>query len=489
MIESEYPKKIIEAPHSWHGVPSQGLPQLHPALLALNRVHVSRFFRKAAADAFPVLKTNRAYWMLFCYLLFGYQHDRQTKRLLLCADILSDIEGRDRDNSQAQNFLIRFQEDVLFPNAGLNWTAGWYRKKCRQLRRLDLGKFQEVLRGEYLGWWNESGIVYLVDGSVCNTAKGRKLRREQRDYANRLPTLCEHADNIRSYMNALRPNRFTRTVAENLHSARKAVFNLPEGRVKDAQFRILRHIESQPQSFYFPSADGNTVRLNTSEAIPNLKSNVRRALTKGWEEADLRSSQFAICASLWQVPELLDFLKSGKSLWPHLLDYLGIPDEAREQAKPALKKVLYAMCFGMERPRLKALAAYRLVVAGLNKALFRTLQEEPLIVALLNARDIALERIAADGGAYTCYDQWKSVTEERKPRDIMAEIAQAWEMKLIYPAFELANTTRAFVITLYQYDGFSVVFRHRKEQWKERIEQAIQDNADSLNILTKLEWS
>jgi hypothetical protein len=464
---------------------------LHPALSSLRRVRVSRFFRDSALKCFPILKEQSDSWTLFCYLLFGSWHDEDTLRPLLCAEILSAIEGRDSRNSEAEKFLIKFHNEVLYPVGTIQWT-GWNKpaNKCRQLRKRDFGgAFEEILRREHLGHWNDTGLVYLVDGSAFNEANSRRIRREQKKAAGQLPTFCKEAEAIRIYMNSLSSNLFTKALGQNFHGALKASFHLPNSLVKQAQLRILRHISGQAQPFYFPSEKGHTVRLMTSEAIPNLKSNVRRALTKGWEEADLRSSQFSICASLWQVPELLDFLKTGERLWNHLLEYLEISNDERERAKPVLKKVLYATCFGMERKTIRNQSAYWLVVAGLQKHLFQNLQHEPLMAALLEARDAALQTIALNGGAENCYGEWKCVTEERQPRDIMAEIAQAWEMKLIYPAFALARKTSDFTITLFQYDGFSVHFSRRPDEWRKKIDESINENAKQLGFLTSLEWS
>ena len=44
-----------------------------------------------------------------------------------------------------------------------------------------------------------------------------------------------------------------------------------------------------------------------------------------------------------------------------------------------------------------------------------------------------MERIVVEGGAMNCYKQWMPVTNDRQPKHIMAEVAQAWEMTLIYP--------------------------------------------------------
>src|SRR6266436_5512588 len=81
---------------------SNSIEAPHRALVALSGVPVSRFFRNAVLECFPGLNKHPGYWTLFCYLLFGSWHDEHTSRLLLYAPILSEIEGRDRDNSQAE---------------------------------------------------------------------------------------------------------------------------------------------------------------------------------------------------------------------------------------------------------------------------------------------------------------------------------------------------------------------------------------------------
>jgi hypothetical protein len=464
----------------------------HPALKSLEGVTVSRFFRQAAWEFFQALQRHRNYWTLFCYLLFGSWLDEKTHRLLLCADILSTIEGLDPGNSQAEKFLVRFHNDVLGPVGGeIQWTRpNGEAKKCRQLKKRFFGyEFEEILRREYLHQWDKSGRVYLLDCATYNRSNARQLRREQRKQAGRVPAGCEHAAVIRSYLNSLNSHLFTKKVKENFRSALKATFNLPDGPVKDAQLRILAHINGQPQPFYFPSGQGHTVRLGTSEAIPNLKSTVRRALTIGWEEADLRSSQFVICARLWNDPVMLDFLRTGQPLWTRLFDSVGLKRDDHEVVKPIFKDAIYSICFGMGRRHVKRFMASALVLARLDKRVCFRFMDDPLIEAVFRSRELALNRIKDEGGVMTPYDRWLSVTEERQPRDLMAELAQAWEMKLIYPAFELAQNTKDFTITLYQYDGFSVHFTRRPAQWKQRIEESINLNAQKLGFFTWLEWS
>jgi len=61
-------------------------------------------------------------------------------------------------------------------------------------------------------------------------------------------------------------------------------------------------------------------------------------------------------------------------------------------------------------------------------------------------------------------------------------------MKLVYPAFEIADKTEDFKIMLFQHDGFSVFFCPEKERWRTKIKEVIDSNAKKLGIPTWLEW-
>jgi hypothetical protein len=67
-----------------------------------------------------------------------------------------------------------------------------------------------------------------------------------------------------------------------------------------------------------------------------------------------------------------------------------------------------------------------------------------LIHNLLCARSLALEKMAEAGKARDGYKKWIQVNNETQPRDILARVAQSWEMKLVYPAFEIADKNRRF---------------------------------------------
>jgi hypothetical protein len=139
------------------------------------------------------------------------------------------------------------------------------------------------------------------------------------------------------------------------------------------------------------------------------------------------------------------------------------------------QSALYSICYGMELRHVKGTTALRLKKAGLDTHIATDFVNHPLMKALFEAREEALRSIAKAGGARTCFAKWCAVSETRHPRQIMAEVAQALELKLILPAFRLAAETREFTIVLFQHDGFTLHFLRRGEMWLGRIATVIQE--------------
>ena len=391
---------------------------------------------------------------------------------------------------QAGKFLEKFKRDVLPRDAQMvctRWTAEG--KKCRQLQHLSLGAFDAFITKEYHRHWHDKGRVYL-NGTSFSEPKRKATRQEEKKVANLRPGLCTEAKEIQAYLNNLPPNLFSRAVSDHFAKACDVASQLPRSGKMSAelarrvQLGILKAIESQPKPFYHATEEENTVRLFAAQSIPNLKGSIRRVLTSDWHEADLKSCQMAICARLWGIPELEDFLASRGSFWNFVCDQLAIPVQQREGFIPFVKTAVYSICFGKERPHVQGA-----LTRGCGER-DRSLQfvQIPLIRTLFEAREKALLEIEKKGGMATPFGKACEVSEERLPRQIMAEVAQAWEMKLIYPAFELARTAPDFTITLYQFDGISVHFKRREESWKRHIEQCVLKEAMKHGFNTFTEW-
>ena len=236
--------------------------------------------------------------------------------------------------------------------------------------------------------WRNQGRVYF-DGTAFTKATLAQERTEERRAAEARPGLCPDAQMIQQYLNSRAPHLFTQTVTKHIENARAVVETLELGKTpkaqrdtREAQRRILRRIEDQPQPFYGASRDGNTVRLIAPESLQSLQKDVRLALAADWAEADLRCSQLAICGTLWDVPPVLDFLKTGQSIWEYLGRVISVPDHLRAKTKKPLKDALYATCYGMEKSDVQRAVTRDLNPYGIRNAGSRFV-EDNLIVALL----------------------------------------------------------------------------------------------------------
>jgi hypothetical protein len=248
------------------------------------------------------------------------------------------------------------------------------------------------------------------------------------------------------------------------------------------QLDILKRISDQPQTFYRPISGGNTDRVfGVGGGFTGLKREVRNALIQGWQKADLRSAQLAINAMLWDVPEIKTFLqKRHRSIWEELYEHFKLNNKEATRAKPALKTALYAACYGMGVRKIGSNLTEALADVGIvrNGNLFT---KHPLIKALLNGRKRAVAAIQRNGGAKTCFGKWLSDFELTTPQ-ILAQISQAIELKIMHAIFEVAAKTSNFTITLFQHDGIAVHFtdKSKAERWKRRMTKAVSEEAQRL---------
>jgi hypothetical protein len=454
----------------------------------VKRLTVSKKFREIAKKCLPGLDFDPAHWQFFGYLLFGSSFDEDSGKLLIGQPKLAKVIGEDANNFVAITYLEKFQREVM--PTSFEWRK--YSKDAEKCRQVDRCEWPDELKAAILDEidtkWHNEGRLYL-DGTAYSEGKRKKARLADKAEAEVRGGIGPDAQMIQQYMNEREPNLFTEIVKKNYDAALEVAKSLPNERSREAQLRMLRRIFDQRQPFYSPSFDGNTVRLFASDHIPNLQGDVRRALTKGWPEADLKSAQLAICARLWEIPVVLDFLKTGQSVWTHLAESMNVPANHISAAKPVLKEALYSVCYGQLERVVKAQVTKGLNPFGIEKAGQRFVQND-IISALLLARDSQIERINREGGALDCYGKSIRVTEDREARQILAEQAQAVEMQLLAPVFQLARVTADFRITLYQFDGLSIHFgkKEREPAWRRKIGESVKNKAESLKILTELEW-
>lgn len=459
-----------------------------------NRITVSRWFRNQVAKAFPALGGNVAHWQMMQYLLLGACDDRETGKRLLAHEFLAEIAGHkgDKSNFKSGQFLQEFRNTHFSPST-FSWTPHLAAEKCRQVDTLILpASLLSALEEEYARRHYDTGRVYFATGHAFSIKTQRQDRAYRRGRAKEDAQTAEtqEAREILAYLNNLPPHLFNRIVLLNHEAAEQVALSLPNANARKQQLEILKHIYEQPQTFYRPVIDGNTDRIfGVKRSFTALKREVRNALIDGWHKADLRSSQLAINAMLWDVPEVTEFLRARtQSIWGALYQHFDLHGDAATRAKPALKTALYATCYGMGVRKIGKNLTKDLTELGINKD-GRIFLKHPLIKALLDGRRRAVARIQEDGGARTCFGKWLDTFELTIPQ-VLAQISQAIELKIIHAAFVVAKKTADFTITLFQHDGIAVHFtdKSKQELWRNRLNNAITKQAQCFGVETYLEW-
>ena len=471
-----------------------GTNQKRVKIRLFDRITVSRWFRAQVAATYPALGNNLADWQMMQYLLFGAAKDQNTSKLLLAHEFLAEIAGHkgDTSNFKSGSFLERFR-NTFFSTDTFAWTPYIAATKCRQVEKLILpASLQGALEAEYAREHYDSGRVYFATGLAFSTKTQRKDRRAKQDAANQCATEAQtkEAREILAYLNNLPPHLFNRIAFLNLDAAEQAALALENENTRKQQLDILRHIQEQPQPFYRPVYDGNTDRIfGVGPAITALKREVRNALTQGWTKADLKSSQLAINSMLWNVPEVTTFLRTSKrSIWEAMYEHFDLHGEEAHLAKPALKTALYATCYGMGVRKIGSNLTTDLAALGIRKN-GNLFLKHPLMKALLSGRQRMVTKIQQESGARTCFGKWLDTFELTTPQ-VLAQISQAIELKIMHAVFTVATTTSDFTITLFQHDGIAVHFtdKSKSKAWQKRMSDAAAKEARQFGVETFLEW-
>lgn len=486
----------------------------------LTRIVVSREFRSYVEQYLGVVLGNDiTKWRMMEYQLFSTNIDKLTGGLIVCSDVLASIEGEGRRQRQrrydGEGFLRRLRAEGMPIDW---WSHDVAAKRCRVLKPIVLPwRFHRAIEEELchpLG----ADAVYFDDGSRFNDdrrlAETERQRRTAQSWTQRYDgqyVEVAPARQLLTYLNGLPSNRYTllcRRMADAYAAVERITHSEQETRVliQGQQRRILRAIETQPQPFYKPVK--NSVRIfGANYNITGLKREVRRALTAGWYEADLKQSQLAICAALWPIPEVQAFLAQGGRIWASLFEHFDTAPS--EEVKDIFKDALYAVLYGMSEDGLINGVRKRLddewfwEYLGLNELLAQhgilngggQFLAHPLIQAILAARAERMQRVIDERGVQVVFGQWLVLEGENEQnrmkslRSLLVQEAQAMELALLEPIINLALDNNEFTISLWQHDGFSVAFRDRSRAitWLRRFYRAVADQAAKYHIITGLE--
>jgi hypothetical protein len=339
-------------------------------------------------------------------------------------------------------------------------------------------------------------LVFLDDGSRYTPSQAADIRQMRRDEAARLLISqgCEATIRVASYLNNQPSNRFTKLIPR-IPGARDIILNSTNS---DRQLDILNSIELNPQPIYGPGPESARV-FGMGDNILGLRREARKYLTRDWHHADLRSCQLAVVARIWEIPEVQEFLLTGKSIWPELLKWMGLHLED-DHAKDVIKRAVYGVVYGQGRDGRRELFQAEL---GDGSKYRKRFDNHPLIHAMLERRTQIMGAIRMDGGIQDAFGRWlkveQTIINPRQPKtnipSLMAIVAKSYETLLLLPALELAEeeTKRkkpGMVITMWLHDGFAMDVSDSRnvDRWKHRLSEAVDASAEALGICSQLVW-
>jgi hypothetical protein len=470
-------------------------------------LYVSPSFRDLALDTYPALRTDPHYRALFAYLLFPSQVDDETGLPVLgartLATIAGDIQRWEQHHFSGQAFIARYQADVghAFEVSAHSYAEG----RARAVTDLNLAPaLAEALDAELRTPLPSGRGVAFVSGLKRTRQHDADARKADLARATVIATPYHTARAAIAYLNTDVSKRLMSAVLQAHYEEAVAVALQGDNLIGRRQnLMTLRWMLIQPQQFYVPSARGRTCRFFPAHyGLGTLSREVAQVIGQDWITYDLRSSQLAIAAFLWDVPEMKDFLRGNKSIWLELGSAFreGCPTKHR------LKDSTYALTYGGSRKRIcwslnhnQGRFAYDEPLDAATLALGTCLLTHRLMQAMYQARQRELAIISLAQGAWDCYGHWIDMPEDPhlrypdqhapNPRSVLAQVAQAVELKILEPVFDLARAGSDFTITHWAHDGFSIHIhdKRRVNQVCARIEEAVRISAASLEIGTHLE--
>ncbi len=444
--------------------------------------------RQFAKHALPSLDKSPAYWRMLEYILWGTWIDDETEKLVLSRDLIRKIEGeKDTAFYSAEKFLESFSRDVF----SIKWSdSASSINRARTLISADTPSAMETIVEWEQGrkHKHKEGVFFSTGQPFTQRVQNKqRLDQQQEALKEMAKARVPEARRLLNYLNNLPPRTFY-NILKNMPEAQNKARKLDKD--SSRQLNLLKTISDYYQPFYAPvSKSDRLYAINPS--ILSLQRDVRIALTKGWVEFDLQNAQLAIVATMWDIPELKDYLSRGNSIWPYLIKNLNLSSKD----KPILKDAIYPIVFGSSKKNVE------LKLSQLGGHIPTKFFELPLIQELWKKRRKEIQKIYACGGGDTVFGVWLPIIgRDKKERyrsvcSILSQQCQAIELKLLFPVIGLAekyqDNNHGYLITVWQHDGFSVYFKDKKmiKKLSQELINAVGKQAKKLGTHTKLEAS
>ncbi|MGB3542189.1 hypothetical protein [Rubrivirga sp.] len=488
----------------------------HPPVRAHNPV-CSLALRELVLDAYPALQASVVLRRFFAHVVYATVLCPNTGWVPVPYGVLARIAGQSREaknKSFSGKLFLEDARDRAFP--GLQWAnADKDRGLARRIRTLGLRTdVQAAIEREMACPLGEIETpVWFISGETRTPKKARGARTRTEKaiaYETSRHLQIDEEDGVLPYpadsygvlqhMNRLSSRLFTSAVQAHISEALELATLIPDARKRSSALAVLNAVQDAPRPLYQLSDLRRSVRIfPASASLLTLPAPLRRVLTADWPEFDLRSSQLAIAARQWGDKEVCDMLSDGYDVWDDISKAFGLEVGSTEweEVKPAFKQALYSALFGMSTRGVKGKLTRKLQgtnLSNLGPNAANRFVAFPVIESMLEHRDLVLAGIEENGGARDCYDRFIPVRDgssrgpEVSPRSVLAQLAQAMELAIVYPALEVVRKQRDLHLTLWQHDGFSLAMSDptKAERHARQVTAAVDAQAAQFGVPTCL---
>ena len=467
----------------------------------IQRVSISRSLREEISRHYPITVSHDGHRAFLGYLLFTTFRGKDNRPVLkaeVVARIYDALQSYEARYVRVKDLLEIFRRDVL---PRFTWTGFMPGRGCREAYQIGIDenlllRIEEELRTrpdlieDPVHW--QTGRQ--IDRKLQTNLRKGELKAVKQDFL----APCEMTLRWQRYLNS-RSSRLFFEIRDQFNEAWKVATDYRSKQKREGALRHLHRIHIQPKPIYRPSE--NSVRVVSTETLQTVDSEIRRILTRdAWREYDLTSSQLAIAAVEWDVPEVRDFLADGGSVWEHMARHTGLGIEY----KPVFKKAVYTTAYGAGEANIRTThmqeAADKEGLTYCPHTEGEAILSHPFLDALIPARNKQMQQIEIDGGAYDVFGNWLSVRHltikkgscQSAVRSVLAQLNQAIEMDLLTPVLTLAEEEETkkrhkWQIALYQYDGFSVKYHRSEDFYHRMIVDTVNSRAKGLGYPTRLD--
>lgn len=351
--------------------------------------------------------------------------------------------------------------------------------------------------------WMED-LVDFATGAQC-TAKIIRTARQTYDniIAKQMADPEHPAAELIKYLNGLSTKTQSIVIRSNMLSVNDAIQALPNGEMVpmyrkngkpllrkggtqimgpnrdmarlDHNRRCFRSMLTMPYVRY--RSVGGTPRLYTDGVGPlSLSREIRNIAYRGCISADLKSAQLAILSALGNCDKLQSFLKSGKSWWSELIDYLGLLPEQ----KPILKTATYTICFGGDAGYIKYLLHKGdLDAPGMSWDKAHKFFEHPLVSELMINRDRMIDKIVQDGkmldafGREITVEMTGRIDRKSAAKSVLACVAQSYELRIMMSVQPIIAAEKQATMLGWLHDGVLVRITNNADAVIRKMQRAI----------------